>query len=149
MGDHSLHAVVKTFDVYPHNAVEVFFGCTFDGSDVRDAGVVDENMNCAVFPGERVKYALYLSLVGDITGICRCLSTRRLDLSASCFAGIGADVEDADCGAICGELEADCLPDAAASAGYDGYSSAEAELARIAFPVGQSETPRFQGMKSF
>jgi hypothetical protein len=45
------------------------------------------------------------------------------------------------------EPERNGLPDAAATAGDDRNFAIEPEIARIRF-FGQSETPRFQGMKS-
>jgi hypothetical protein len=69
------------------------------------------------------------------------------DLPAGCGCGRFVDVQNVKrCALLC-ESKGNGLPDAAAAAGNDGYSAIEPEISRVRVG-GQSETPRFQGMKS-
>jgi hypothetical protein len=59
-----------------------------------------------------------------------------------------SDIQNTDCRALLRESESDGLPDAAAGAGDDGDFAVEPEISRGSVLAVQSETPRFQGMKS-
>lgn len=48
MSDDRVHAIVKALHVHSNHTVEVFFGCAFDRADMRDAGVVNKDVNAVV-----------------------------------------------------------------------------------------------------
>lgn len=48
MSDDRVHAIVKTLHVHSNHTVEVFFGCALDRADMRDAGVVNKDVNAVV-----------------------------------------------------------------------------------------------------
>ena len=68
MADAGIDAVVVTLDVHAYYAVEGVFRRGFDVADLRDAGVVDKNVNTAVLR-EVVECGNDLSLFGDIAGV--------------------------------------------------------------------------------
>ena len=45
MSNDGVHAVVEAFDVHANDAVEVFLGRALDRADVRDAGIIDQDVN--------------------------------------------------------------------------------------------------------
>jgi hypothetical protein len=148
MHDSGLHAVIEAFHVHAKNAIEVFFGGAFDGADVRDSGVVDENGKTVAFE-ELIEECVDLLTVGDIAMVRDGVSAGGSDLLAGGFGVVEVDIEDAERGSVGGEFARDGAADAAATAGNDGDSVVEAECAGIGGGRVQRETPRFQGMKSF
>jgi len=148
MYDSGLHAVIEAFHVYAKNAVEIFFGGGFDGTDVRDSGVVDENRKAVAFK-KLIKEGVDLLTVGDIAMVRRGVPAGGSDLLAGGLGVVKVDIEDAERGSMGSEFAGDGAADAAATAGDDGNSAIEAECGGISGWRVQRETPRFQGMKSF
>jgi hypothetical protein len=130
MNDSGLHAVVEAFYIHAKNAVEIFFGGAFDGADVRDACVVDENRKTFACK-KLIEECPDLATVGDVAMIRGGVSTGGSDLLAGGFGVVEIDVEDAERGSVGGELARDGAADAAASAGDDGDATVEAEGAWI------------------
>jgi hypothetical protein len=139
--------VIEAFDVYAKNTVEVFFGGAFNGADVRDAGVVDENRNPLAFV-KLLEECVDLLRVADVTVVSGRFAARSSDLPAGGFGIVEIDIEDAERGSVGGELARDRAANPAASAGNNGNSAVEPEGAGIAGWRVQREMPRFQGMKS-
>jgi hypothetical protein len=140
--------VVEALDVYANDAVKVFSGRGFNGADVRNAGVVDENRETF-----SLKYLLeecsYLLLVGNITAVSGRVPAFGSNLLARCFGIFEVDVRDANRGSMPSEPARDRAANSAATARDDGYSAVEPEFELITCLRIQRETPRFQGMKSF
>jgi hypothetical protein len=78
----------------------------------------------------------------------RGLAAGTSNLAAGCGRGGFVDVQNANRRALGRESESNRLTDATATAGDDGDLTVEPESLRIGVLFGQSETPRFQGMKS-
>jgi hypothetical protein len=70
------------------------------------------------------------------------------DSLAGCGRGGFIDVQNVDSSALLREPNGNGLTDSASAAGDDGNFAIEPESSRIRVWVGQSDTPRFQGMKS-
>ncbi len=51
-----------------------------EGLVAQDAGVVDQNVNAALFVHRLPDQVFYLRVVGNVGAVADCLSTRRLDL---------------------------------------------------------------------
>ena len=45
MPDAGVQAIVKALHVHPQNAIKVFLGSALNRSDMRDPGIIDENVN--------------------------------------------------------------------------------------------------------
>src|SRR5436305_12828503 len=125
----------------------MLLGGGFDITDMRDAGIICQNMD-----GLALRYFVQkrsdLGLIGDVAPIRSRVSSHAGNLGGDPDSILFVDVENANCGAVCGELECDGSTYAAAAAGNDGGLAIEPEFAGLACRIGQSETPRFQGMKS-
>jgi hypothetical protein len=130
MNDSGLHAVVEAFYIYAKDAVEVFFSGAFDGADVRDSGIVDENRKAVAWK-KLIEERVDLVTVGDIAQVRGGVSAGSGDLLAGSLGVVEIDVEDAERGSVGGELARDGAADAAASAGDDGDATVEAEGAWI------------------
>jgi hypothetical protein len=145
--DYGTDAIVITLHIHAEHAIEVLLCSGFDITDMRNAGVIYQNMD-----GLALRYFVQkrsdLGLIGHVAPIRSRLSSQAGNLGCDRDSILFVDVENADCGAVCGELECDGSTYAAAAAGNDGGPAIEPEFAGLACRIGQSETPRFQGMKS-
>ena len=73
-GSDRVHAVIETFDVDPDETIKIRLGRALDGSDVRDAGVIHQNMNS--FATEQLaQNAFHLRLVSHIANVDRGVTT--------------------------------------------------------------------------
>ena len=147
MTDDGTDAIVITLHIHAEHAIEILLGSGFDITDMRNAGVIYQNMD-----GLALRYFVQnrsdLGLIGDVAPIRSRLSSQAGNLGGDRDSILFVDVENANCGAVCGELECDGSTYAAAAAGNDGGPAIEPEFAGLACRIDQSETPRFQGMKS-
>jgi len=145
--DDGTDAIVITLHIHAEHAIEILLGSGFDITDMRNAGVIYQNMD-----GLALRYFVQnrsdLGLIGDVAPIRSRLSSQAGNLGGDRDSILFVDVENANCGAVCGELECDGSTYAAAAAGNDGGPAIEPEFAGLACRIDQSETPRFQGMKS-
>jgi len=140
--------VIEPLDVHAHDSIEVFFGRAFDRAYVRDASIIDKNRQLLPFK-DLLKKCLYLFLVGNITMMSGCVPTLRDNLLAGCL-GIGEiDVKDASGYPVDGKLFRDRASNSAATACNRGNFPVSGGPITAATWVIQSETPRFQGIKSF
>ena len=147
MTDDGTDAIVITLHIHAEHAIEILLGSGFDVTDMRNSGVIYQNMD-----GLALRYFFQnrsdLGLIGDVAPIRSRLSSQAGNLGGDRDSILFVDVENANCGAVCGELECDGSTYAAAAAGNDGGPAIEPEFAGLACRIDQSETPRFQGMKS-
>src|SRR5262249_46246441 len=111
-------------DVDAHDAVEIGFSGGFDVADVRDAGVVDEDMNA---PGleDLVKRFLDRGLVRNIAGECVGSSARPNNFLTDLFCFGHIEIQDANRGTCSGESQGDGAADPAAATGDDGNLSGQ------------------------
>jgi hypothetical protein len=63
--NHGAHAIVESFDVDADDVVKILRGCGLDGADMRDASVVDEDVN-ALMAEEFVEFGNDESLIGHV-----------------------------------------------------------------------------------
>ena len=139
--------MIEPLDVHAHDPVEVFFSCALDRAYVRDAGVVDKDREPLPFK-DLVKKRLYLLLVSNITSVGGCVPTLRDNLPAGCLGIVEIDVEDADGCPVGGKLSRDRTSNSTATTCNNGNFPIGEVLITAATLMIQSETPRFQGMKS-
>jgi hypothetical protein len=150
VADHGTDAIVITLHIHAEHAIEILLGGGFDIADMRNAGIIYQNVD-ALALRDFVEERRDLGLIGNVTGICSCvasLASRAGNLGGDREPILFVDIKNTNCGAVCGEFEGDGSTDAAAAAGNDGGLAIEPEFAVLARGSGQSETPRFQGMKS-
>jgi hypothetical protein len=145
--DYGAHAVVETLDVHSKEVIEIFRGRAFDRSDVRDTGIVDEDVNLFLAE-DLLESDVHKPLVGHVAQVEGSVATGVSDAPAGCGRRGFVDIQNANRRALSRESESNRLTDAAATARDDGDLTVEPESSRIGVLVGQSETPRFQGMKS-
>ena len=147
MTDDGTDAIVITLHIHAEHAIEILLGGGFDITYMRNAGIIYQNMD-----GLALRYFVQkrsdLGLIGDVAPIRSRVSPQAGNLGGDRDPILFIDVENANCSAVCGELECDGSTYAAAAAGNDGGPAIEPEFAGLACRIGQSETPRFQGMKS-
>ena len=147
MANDSVHAVVEAFDVDAKNTVEVFGGRALDRADVRDSGIVYEDGN-AVTATDVCKCDINLRGIGDIARVCGGGAATCCDSGAGlCRSGF-ANIENVNGRTLGGKFKCDSATDAAAAAGDRGNFAVQSKWRRLDGVIGQSDTPRFQGMKS-
>jgi hypothetical protein len=147
MTDNRTHAVVETFDIYSNDAVEVFRSCALDGANVRNARVVDEDVN-ALLAEQLLKAGDNECLVGYIAMMSRSSATSGNNSFTSRGRTSFVYVQNAnDCTMGC-ESQRDGLTNSTAAAGDYGDFAVQPKIDVIGGLRDQSDTPRFQGMKS-
>ena len=147
MPNDGAYAVVGTFDVYLNHAVEVFLGRALDGADMRDSGAVDKDVN-AIAVEKFLEPGVHAMLVGHIAELSRGGAASGRDPLAGRDRSGFVHVENANHRALRREFQSNGLPNTAAAAGDHGDFAVQAEIPRVCVWIDQSETPRFQGMKS-
>lgn len=147
MGYHRVHAVVEAFDVNAEDTIEIFRRCALDGADVRDAGIVDENVQ-AVAVEDLLEDRFYCGVIANVAAVWGSVAVLGRDLVAGFGCGFFVEIEDVNGRAVGGKFECDGAADAAARAGDEGSLAIESKLAGVGERSGQRDTPRFQGMKS-
>src|SRR5262249_17507789 len=142
-----LRAVVVALDIDAHDAVEIGFAGGFHVADVRDAGVVHEDMNA---PGleDFGKCFLDRGLLRNIAGERSGTSARPDNLLNDLFCLGQIEIQDANRGTCRGKSRSDGTADAAAAAGYHGNFSSQRKIWTRVLGIAHRDTPRFQGIKS-
>jgi hypothetical protein len=142
-----VHAVVEAFDVNSNDAIKVFLGRTLDRADMRDAGVIDEDVNALVLE-QLLELGFHFRLLRHIASVRGCSAASGGDSCARCGCGEFIYVQNSNHGAARRESQSNGLPNAAAAASDQGDFAIQPESSCLGPFVAQSETPRFQGMKS-
>jgi hypothetical protein len=143
-----VRTVVDAFDVDAEKAIEISFAGGLDGPYVRDACIVHKNVQ-ALLAREFVEDCSGARLVGNIARV-------GLGVASGCGnllrRGVGrffVEIENPDRSALLRETLRDGATDATSSAGNDSDFAVEAKGISLRGSGAQSDTPRFQGMKSF
>jgi hypothetical protein len=143
---HGVHAVVKALHVDVEDAVEIRLGRFFQIGDLRDAGVVDEDVDA--FRGRELPECFcYGCVTRDVALLSFRVAARYRDFPRGALGGFEIDIENSDSCACLRESLCDGFANTAAAAGDDGRFSIETKGV-LRGCGGQSETPLFQGMKS-
>jgi hypothetical protein len=147
VADNRVHAVIKTFDVDVHDAIKILRSCRFHRSDVRNARVIHQNVNSGL-PCEVVECSLHLDLIRDIACVYEANATVRSNLLASFLSRRLVHIENVDSRSARRELQSNRSSNATAAAGdQGGFAIKSKPLSTDPF-LAQSDTPRFQGIKS-
>jgi hypothetical protein len=141
-----MDAVINPFYIDPQHAIEIGFGRALRIPDMRDAGVINKNVDSVAAKNFR-ESRHDLSLIPYIAAIGGCGSSGAGNLGRDCLGVFRTDIKNVDCCAIGCELVRNGAANSAPAASDDCSFPIQAEFARTAI-YGQSETPRFQGMKS-
>lgn len=128
--DGGIHAVVDALYVDAEEAVEIVFGGGFELADVRDAGVVDEDVKRADL-GEVTEYFVGLGLVGNVAGVGGGVSACDDDFLDGGDGGFFVNIDSTNGGTRSGEAQGDGATDATARAGDAGNFAIESEGARF------------------
>ena len=144
MADDSPNAVVEAIDVDAKDAVQILLAGRFDVANVRNAGVIHEDVDSADLC-DVIQLPVYARLIGYITCVMSRVSAGFGDFGAHRRRVVFVAVENANRSARDCELQRDSAPNAAARTRNDGGLAVKTELAATR---AQSDTPRFQGMKS-
>ena len=142
-----MNTVVDAFYIDAEEPVEILFGSSLDGSDVRDSGVIHQDVN-ALLGEHLLKCFPHLPLVRDIARVDGRLAASTGDQLGGRFRLLRVDVRDSNACAVCRKAHGNGLSNAAAGTGNDGYLAIQPKAADAARCVAQRETPRFQGIKS-
>jgi len=142
-----VNAVVDAFHIDAKEPIEILFGGRFDGTDMRDACIVDQNVDAS--SGEELLEGFAdVSLIGDVASMDGRLAANIEDLLRGGLRLLRVDVQDSHRGAVGGEFQSNGLTDTASRAGNNRNFAIQPEIAGSTRRVAQRETPRFQGMKS-
>ena len=147
MSDRSVDAVVETLYINANHAIEIGFGRALRIADVRDTGIIYQNLYATV-PEDFRESGYDFGLISYITGMGRRCPSGAGNFGSYCVGVFRADIKNVDCRPIRSELVCDSAANPAAATGDDRSFAIQTELARASTACGQRETPRFQGMKS-
>jgi hypothetical protein len=114
---------------------------------MRDAGIIDEDVD-AVEAKELLEPGFHFRLVSHIAEVRRSNAANGGDVPAGFGRSRFIQVQNTNHRAVRREFQSNGLPDATAAARDHGDFTIQAESLRRVIAFGQSETPRFQGMKS-
>jgi hypothetical protein len=115
---------------------------------VRDASIVHENVQGLPLR-EFVENCFGARLIGDIASVGLGVAAGRRKFLRHTVGRFFIKIENPDRGALLREALRDGAANSTASAGNHGNFSVEPESISMLRGGAQSETPRFQGMKSF
>src|SRR5450432_2126727 len=146
IADAGVNAVVDALHIDALHAIKILFADTLGVADVRDPGVVHQNVNASL-PRDFAECRLNLLLIAHIASVCGCSPTHAGDLCGNPFGVFQTNVEDTDHRPVGSELQRNRAADAAAAASDHRRLSVQPEFVLACFPS-HSETPRFHGMKS-
>src|SRR5690348_1055957 len=145
MSNRCENTVVVTLHIYFEDSVEFRFGRALYIPNMRHPGVVHENVELPLLC-DFLKGGKHLRLQCHIAPVSGCRAAAARDL-VSHSLGLGLiHIENANCRAILRKLQRNSTSNAAGRAGDSRNFTVESKLAGYLFS--QSETPRFQGMKS-
>jgi hypothetical protein len=94
------------------------------------------------------KNFFHFCLAGNVAGESAGSAARPRNLRSEVLSRSQIQIEDFDVCAFGSESRCDGSPNATSSAGDDGTLTGESGVARVLRGQVQSDTPRFQGMKS-
>ena len=148
MADRGVRTVVDAFDVDAEKTIKISFAGGLDSSYVRDACIVHKNVQ-ALLAREFVEDCSGARLIGNIARIGLCIASVCGNLLRRGVSSFFVKIENTYRGALLDETLCDGPANAAASTGNDSDFAVEAKSITVWRRAAQSETPRFQGMKSF
>jgi hypothetical protein len=148
VADSGVRTVVHAFDVNAEKTIEISFGSGLDCSYVGDSCVVHKNVQ-ALLSSEFVEDCPCPRVIGNIAPVGLCIASGRSNLIRCGLSRFLVKIENADGGALLHETLRDGAANAAGGAGNDGDFAVEAESVTMWRGGVQSDTPRFQGIKSF
>jgi hypothetical protein len=114
---------------------------------MRNPGVVDEDVN-ALLAEQLLESGIHILLVRHIADVGGGGAASGSDPLAGRGRSGSVDVENANHRTLRGESQSNGLPNATAAARHHRDFAVQAENSRVCGLIDQSETPRFQGMKS-
>src|SRR5438477_439233 len=141
-----VNAVVITLHVHTDNAIEIGFACSLNSPNVRDTGIVHQDVDSALFC-DLLKSRNDARLTSDITLVRGRRSSSAHDLLRNSFGLILVHIQDSNHRVILCELESDGASDTAAGAGDHRGFPVETEFAHPGL-CAQRDTPPFLEMKS-
>jgi len=141
-----MNTVIKTLHIYPQHAIKVRLGCALRVADVRNAGIIYQNVD-AIMPENFREPGDYFCLISNVAGVRRSSASGARNFSRDGFGIFCADIENVGRGAIDREFVRNRAANSTPPASNDCRLPVQAKLAALIF-TGQRETPRFQGMKS-
>lgn len=147
MPDNCTHAVVITLDVDLHNAIKIVRSCALDRTNVRNACIVDQDID-SLTSREFLKFCAYFARIRYVALIREGTAASGSNLVAGLGCGRAVEITNVNCRATCRKFKGNCLSDAAARPRDNRDFAVESKRIRIGAPLIQSDTPRFQGMKS-
>ena len=148
MPNGSIRTVVDAFDVDAEETIEISFAGSLDLSNVRDDCIVHKYVQ-SFLAREFVEDGASARLIGNIARIGLCIASVCGNLLRRGVSSFFVKIENPYRGALLDETLRDGPANAAASTGYDSDFAVEAKSITMWRRAAQSETPRFQGMKSF
>jgi hypothetical protein len=130
-----------------NKAVEVFLSRALHRTNVRDTGIVDQDLK-ALLAEQFLELSVHFRLVRHIATVGAGSATSGINLLTGCSGSRFVDIEDMNYRAALCEFQRDGLSNATAAAGDNCHPAVETEIPSAGISFGHRETPRFQGMKS-
>jgi hypothetical protein len=140
-----MHTVVNAFDVNPIDLVEIALAGRLEAANVGDSRAVYENVN-ALLPQDLRKRRIDAGAVGDVAGVTRGRAALLGNLPGNESGRVALEVDYPDGRSVSGKPARNGSANSTAAAGYDGGFAVQ--LKASGGGGAQSDTPRFQGMKS-
>jgi hypothetical protein len=148
VADRGVRTVVDAFDVDAEKTIKISFAGGLDSSYVRDACIVHKNVQ-ALLAREFVEDCSGARLVGNIARVGLGVASGCGNLLRRSVGRFFVEIENPHRSALLHETLRDGAADATAGTGNDGDFAVEAKRISLRRGGAQSDTPRFQGMKSF
>jgi hypothetical protein len=148
VADRGVRTVVDAFDVDAEKTIEISFAGGLDRPYVRDACIVHKNVQ-APLAREFVEDGFGSRLIGNVAGVGFRIASGCSNLLGRGIGRFFVKVENPNRGALLDETLRDGTADPTTGTGDDSDFAVEAKSITMWRRTAQSETPRFQGMKSF
>jgi hypothetical protein len=148
VADRGVRTVVDAFDVDPEKTIEISFAGGLDRPYMRYACIVHKNVQ-ALLAREFVEDGFGSRLIGNVAGVGFRIASGCSNLLRCRIGRFFVEIQNPDRGALLDETLCDGTANATSRTGNDGDFAIEAKSITMWRGGAQSETPRFQGMKSF
>ena len=122
----ALHAVVNALYVHAKNLIEIVFSSSFQVADMRNSGVVDQNMHTPLLEN-LTEGCIDTFRLRDVAVVGLGVATLGDDPACHLGSCLFVDVEHADAGAITGKALRHRAPDAAGAASHHRQLAVQAE----------------------
>src|SRR5437899_10144076 len=134
VADAGTNTVVVSLNVHAQNGIKILFARALDGADLRDACVIDQNVN-SIARADCFEARFDFRLVRYITGIGHCASARLNYLTRRCLGVFLANIKDTNRGAVRCEFQRDRPPNTEATASHNSEFAVQSKSSSVEIPA--------------